>query len=174
MAAQSSVFSKLFVGTLGGALVGGLWSYNQPFFFFPRLHAEELEQPPQINLSEENFIPDDKNITIKIIEEPKENIKTSLDTSDVQKTQIPKFKGEIVEDYVKLSSKYEEKHRKYGCLRFGAPSDENIKYREGYVCSYNRKTRTANWVGESLKSENLRNATADRVNSTFKEVYFLI
>lgn len=50
----------------------------------------------------------------------------------------------------------------------GWPGYDNIKFREGYVSSFNRQTRNPNWVCEHLCRENLEGNSA-RGNANFTE-----
>ncbi|CAK4656637.1 unnamed protein product [Aphanomyces euteiches] len=53
--------------------------------------------------------------------------------------------------------------------RFGYPSTNNIKVRDGYVLSYDRRLRNASWVAEYITRESLKkNEDADRLKSSFK------
>ncbi|OQR85788.1 hypothetical protein ACHHYP_11363 [Achlya hypogyna] len=54
-------------------------------------------------------------------------------------------------------------------IRFGAPSLQNVKVREGYVLSYDRRLRNASWVAEHITKESLeKNPDVDRLKSNFK------
>jgi hypothetical protein len=157
----SSPFSRsLFLGGIVSSSMG---------MFQSNIHAEEQRVIEEQPIDQEPFHIQHVEQIEEVTNLPSE-IQTPSNTNNNNNNQIqsetPVFQAEIVPD----ASKYKKKHRKYGCLRFGSPSEDNIKYREGYVSSYNRRTRTANWVGESLKAESLQSGLADRVNSTFKEV----
>ncbi|KAH9052478.1 hypothetical protein Ae201684P_001658 [Aphanomyces euteiches] len=53
--------------------------------------------------------------------------------------------------------------------RFGYPSTNNIKVRDGYVLSYDRRLRNASWVAEYITRESLKKSEdADRLKSSFK------
>ena len=52
-------------------------------------------------------------------------------------------------------------------LPYGIPSRENVKVRGGYVLSYNRRLRNANWACEVLTPALIKKKNADRGNSKF-------
>lgn len=54
-------------------------------------------------------------------------------------------------------------------MRFGFPSLDNIRSFDDYILSYDRKTRTANWVFEHLTPDHVKhNDAVDRSKSDFK------
>lgn len=54
-------------------------------------------------------------------------------------------------------------------MKFGFPSLDNIRSFDDYILSYDRKTRTANWVFEHLTPDHVKhNADVDRAKSDFK------
>lgn len=54
-------------------------------------------------------------------------------------------------------------------MKFGFPSLDNIRSFDDYILSYDRKTRTANWVFEHLTAEHVKhNSEVDRSKSDFK------
>ncbi|XP_031564501.1 endonuclease G, mitochondrial-like isoform X2 [Actinia tenebrosa] len=57
--------------------------------------------------------------------------------------------------------------RRREIMRFGYPSLDNIKYKDNYVLSYNRRLRQANWVCEHLNKDIIRNQEADRAKCDF-------
>lgn len=54
-------------------------------------------------------------------------------------------------------------------MRFGYPSFENIKAKNDYVLSYNRRLRLANWVAEHLTARNVYNRDLDRGKCDFAQ-----
>ncbi|KAL9965604.1 hypothetical protein ACROYT_G029429 [Oculina patagonica] len=52
-------------------------------------------------------------------------------------------------------------------MRFGFPGFENIKAKDDYVLSYNRRLRLANWVSEHLTARNVYNKDLDRSKCDF-------
>jgi len=52
-------------------------------------------------------------------------------------------------------------------MRFGYPGFENIKAKDDYVLSYNRRLRLANWVAEHLTARNVYNKDLDRSRCDF-------
>lgn len=52
-------------------------------------------------------------------------------------------------------------------MRFGYPGFENIKAKDDYVLSYNRRLRIANWVCEHLTARNVYNTDLDRRRCDF-------
>ncbi|KJE90253.1 nuclease [Capsaspora owczarzaki ATCC 30864] len=54
-------------------------------------------------------------------------------------------------------------------MRYGFPDMGSIKYREGYIMSYDRRNKTANWVCEHLNAERLAVQEAKRDGMAFKE-----
>ncbi|KAJ7333178.1 hypothetical protein OS493_018354 [Desmophyllum pertusum] len=52
-------------------------------------------------------------------------------------------------------------------MRFGFPGYENIKAKDDYVLSYNRRLRLANWVSEHLTVWNVYNKDLDRGRCDF-------
>lgn len=52
-------------------------------------------------------------------------------------------------------------------MRFGYPGVENIKTKDDYVLSYNRRLRLANWVAEHLTARNVYNRYLDRGRCDF-------
>ncbi|EDO45231.1 predicted protein [Nematostella vectensis] len=61
----------------------------------------------------------------------------------------------------------EQYARRNEIMRFGYPGYENLKYRDDYVLSYNRRLRLPNWVCEHLTVERLRKRVADRSKCDF-------
>lgn len=60
-------------------------------------------------------------------------------------------------------------HRVSQIMRFGFPSLDNIRSFDDYILSYDRKTRTANWVFEHLTASHVQhNDAVDRSKSDFK------
>lgn len=54
-------------------------------------------------------------------------------------------------------------------MKFGFPSLDNIRSFDDYILSYDRKTRTANWVFEHLTPDHVKhNKDVDRTKSDFK------
>jgi hypothetical protein len=47
-------------------------------------------------------------------------------------------------------------------LKYGHPSKDNLKYRDGYVLAYDRRTRNPHWVGEHLTKSKLALRAAKR------------
>eukprot|EP01137_Pigoraptor_chileana_P020926 Opistho-2@83952 len=54
-------------------------------------------------------------------------------------------------------------------MKFGFPGMDNVRYRQGYVLSYDRRNRTANWVVEHVSSDLLKQNNANRQESDFRE-----
>lgn len=54
-------------------------------------------------------------------------------------------------------------------MRFGYPSFKNIKAKNDYVLSYNRRLRLANWVAEHLTARNVYNRDLDRGKCDFAQ-----
>lgn len=52
-------------------------------------------------------------------------------------------------------------------MRFGFPGFENVKAKDDYVLSYNRRLRLANWVAEHLTARNVCNRDLDRGRCEF-------
>jgi len=52
-------------------------------------------------------------------------------------------------------------------MRFGFPGFENVKAKDDYVLSYNRRLRLANWVAEHLTASDLYNRDLDRGQCEF-------
>ncbi|EQC33609.1 hypothetical protein SDRG_08715 [Saprolegnia diclina VS20] len=54
-------------------------------------------------------------------------------------------------------------------VRFGAPSLQNVKVREGYVLSYDRRLRNPSWVAEYITKASLeKSPDVNRVKASFK------
>ncbi|KAF0696515.1 Aste57867_12708 [Aphanomyces stellatus] len=57
----------------------------------------------------------------------------------------------------------------HAATRFGYPSKCNLKVREGYVLSYDRRLRNASWVAEYVTRDSLKkHDNVDRLKSSFK------
>eukprot|EP00051_Salpingoeca_urceolata_P008296 m.104886 g.104886 ORF g.104886 m.104886 type:complete len:301 (-) comp15677_c0_seq3:105-1007(-) len=54
-------------------------------------------------------------------------------------------------------------------MKFGYPSRENVKHRNGYVLSYNTVHKTANWTCEHLTKAKVGARSASRESSVFTE-----
>jgi len=53
-------------------------------------------------------------------------------------------------------------------IKYGLPGFENVIVREGYVLSYDRRTRNAHWTLEHLTADKLK-GEGTRAESAFKE-----
>ncbi|KNC81448.1 hypothetical protein SARC_06237 [Sphaeroforma arctica JP610] len=64
----------------------------------------------------------------------------------------------------------------YDIMKYGFPSLENVRYREGHVLSYDNRNKTANWVCEKFTAQHLNAKAADRKKTQFfedQEIYEL-
>jgi DNA/RNA endonuclease G (NUC1) len=62
----------------------------------------------------------------------------------------------------------EEQHIEQDVMKYGYPDTAMLRFRTGYVLSYDGRTRTAHWVCEHLNADKIK-GDASRRKSRFKE-----
>ncbi|OQS03847.1 hypothetical protein THRCLA_03862 [Thraustotheca clavata] len=79
------------------------------------------------------------------------------------------IRDEQQEEEKKSSIVPQEQELLHEAIRYGVPSMQNVKIRQGYALGYDRRLRNAAWVAEYITKESLeKNGDVNRLKSSFK------